>query len=102
MWKKIVEKWHQGLTYIKNNGRLITRLILFIAAFINVGCQLLGFTPVLNHTGEFIESLANIFSGLIFIDSFWHNNNFTVAAKEAQEVLTALKEGKDLEIKEIN
>lgn len=91
--------------FLTENCKLILNLVLFGLAFINIALQIIGLPPLKIDGSTLPQNIADFLSGLIFIFSFWTNNNFTQSAKEAQKVLDVLKEEKRinrLEEKEAN
>lgn len=77
--------------FLVNNGWLIVRSILFLLAFVNITLQILGFPSLEIDGNQLVQDMANLISGLVFINSFWTNNNFTKASQEAQLVLDKIK-----------
>lgn len=94
IYKKTILFCIKAKNYLIDNSKLICNLVLFGLAFINIGLQLLGFPPLKIDGNTLPQNIADFLSGLVFIFSFWTNNNFTKSAKEAQKVLDALKEEK--------
>lgn len=77
--------------FLVNNGCLIVRSVLFLLAFVNVTLQILGFPPLNIDGNQLVQYMANTISLIVFINSFWTNNNFTKASQEAQLVLDKIK-----------
>lgn len=78
----------------KIDAGTLTRTILIILALINQGLVIAG-KETLPFTDEQITQVISfIFTVVTALLAWWKNNNFTAAAKEAQEYANALKEAK--------
>ena len=80
----------------KIDAGTLTRTILIILALINQGLVIAG-KETLPFTDEQITQVISfIFTVVTALLAWWKNNNFTAAAKEAQEYANALKEAKKM------
>ena len=78
----------------KLDAGTLTRTILIILALINQGLVIAG-KETLPFTDEQITQVISfVFTVATALLAWWKNNNFTAAAKEAQEYANALKQSK--------
>lgn len=78
----------------KIDAGTLTRTILIVLALINQGLVIAG-KETLPFTDEQITQVISfVFTVATALLAWWKNNNFTAAAKEAQEYANALKQAK--------
>lgn len=78
----------------KIDAGTLTRTILIILALINQGLVIAG-KETLPFTDEQITQVISfVFTVVTALLAWWKNNNFTAAAKEAQEYANAMKQAK--------
>ena len=76
----------------KIDAGTLTRTILIILALINQGLVIAG-KETLPFTDEQITQVISfVFTVVTALLAWWKNNNFTAAAKEAQEYANAMKQ----------
>ncbi|MDQ0299622.1 SPP1 family holin [Salibacterium salarium] len=72
----------------------VTRTIFMVTAFINQGLAIFGYSP-LPIDEENVELFVSfIFSAITAVIAWWKNNNFSQAAKHAQNYLESIKSNK--------
>ena len=67
--------------------QLIVRIIVSIIAFVNLLASNFGFNPLNLDEGTVYTVVSAIAALVAWVWGFWKNNNFTEAAKAAQETL---------------
>jgi SPP1 family holin len=78
--------------------QLIVRIIVSVIAMINAFAAAFGFDPIDVDEGTVYTAVSFVIMIGAWVWGFWKNNNFTKAAKLAQEKLIELKlAGKDAE-----
>lgn len=78
----------------KIDAGTLTRTILIVLALINQGLVIAG-KETLPFTDEQITQVISfVFTVATALLAWWKNNNFTAAAKEAQEYANAMKQTK--------
>lgn len=71
--------------------QLIVRIVVSVITMINAFAAAFGFAPIDVDEGTVYTAVSFIVMIAAWIWGFWKNNNFTEAAKVAQEKLNELK-----------
>ena len=72
----------------------IIRTIVLIVALINQALTLAGKNPLPFEDDEIVNALSYAFTTAASLWAWWKNNSFTPAAIAADEMMHALKDGK--------
>jgi SPP1 family holin len=85
--KKIMKKIINGLK--RANGATLARSFFLLLAFVNQGLALFHMSPIQLAVDEttLANSLTTLFTIVAALTTWWKNNSFTKAAKQADEVL---------------
>lgn len=73
------------------DAQLITRIVVSIVAIFNLLAAQFGWNPFDADESDIYLVVSTIFMIVMFVRGFWKNNNFTEAAKLAQDVLDEIK-----------
>lgn len=73
------------------DAQLITRIVVSFIAIFNLVAAEFGWSPFSADESDIYLVVSTIFMLVMFIRGFWKNNNFTEAAKLAQDVLDEIK-----------
>ncbi|MHC5278956.1 phage holin [Listeria kieliensis] len=77
------------------NGATIARSFFLLIAFVNQGLALFHLSPIQLAVDEttLANSLTTLFTIVAALITWWKNNSFTSAAKEADAILQVKKKG---------
>ena len=74
--------------------QLIVRIIVSIVTMVNAFAAALGVPPLDVDESTIYTVVSFVAMVAAWVWGFWKNNNFTEAAKKAQETLTSIKSNK--------